>query len=97
MNDFIIGLIRTWVPIGVGFVLSWLITQGILPEEDYQTLGQQATGVLTAVLAGAYYWLVRLLAKVWPWTGVLLGYNVKPKYNDPSAATSYNAFGKEAA
>src|SRR5262249_34663094 len=29
MNDYVISLIRTWVPAGVGALISWLATRGL--------------------------------------------------------------------
>ena len=72
MTVFVLSIIRTWVPIGVGALISWLtVTVGLpeIPEEG-------ATGLiifLTAVLQGAYYLLVRWLEQKFPQIGVLLG------------------------
>lgn len=83
MNSLVLGsvvpsLIRTYVPVGVGALLSLLVTTGVLPTplpED------AAAGVVTAVTAvgiGAYYTLVRLLERWKPGFGVLLGSTQQP-------------------
>lgn len=79
MNDFFIGLIRTYTPIAVGAALSWLITLGVELEPETQAA---AVIALTGILQAAYYTLVRLAAERWPWAGSLLGVNIAPKYNE---------------
>lgn len=77
MSDAFVGLIRTWVPAGVGAALAWLITLGV--ELDPQT----ETGLITALTAlsvAAYYTLVRVLEAKWPAAGVLLGVPKRPTY-----------------
>lgn len=70
MSDAFVGLIRTWVPAGVGAFLAWLVTLGV--ELDPQTETGLLTG-LTALAIALYYTLVRLLEAKWPAVGVLLG------------------------
>jgi hypothetical protein len=70
MSDALVGLIRTWVPAGVGAVLAWLVTLGV--ELDPQTEAGLLTS-LTALSIAVYYTLVRLLEAKWPAVGVLLG------------------------
>ena len=82
MSDFLIGLIRTWVPIGVGLVVAWLTAQGILDEETSKTALINLSATLTAVLSGGYYLLVRLLAEWKPGFGILLGVNKAPAYTE---------------
>jgi hypothetical protein len=77
MSDFVVGLIRTWVPIVVGAVVSWLVTLGV--SFDAATEAGLITG-LTGLLIGVYYTVVRLLAEKWPWFGYLLGVNKAPSY-----------------
>jgi hypothetical protein len=80
MSNFLIGLIRTWVPIGVGAFFAWLVTLGV--ELD---AGTQAAAViaLTGLLQGGYYTAVRFLAEWKPSLGILLGVNKAPEY-EPS-------------
>lgn len=82
MSDFVIGLIRTYVPIAVGFVISFLVAnQWVDDETGAQVVAQISAGV-TALLSAIYYTAIRLLAERWPWFGSLLGVNVAPKYNE---------------
>lgn len=77
MSDFVISLIRTYVPIGVGAVAAWLATLGI------DVTGEAAAGLvifITALLQGLYYLVVRLLETKWPAVGALLGKKSEPIY-----------------
>lgn len=77
ISDFVISLIRTYVPIGVGALISWFATLGISLD------GEAAAGLvifLTAVLQGMYYLVVRLLERRWPAFGALLGKRSEPIY-----------------
>jgi hypothetical protein len=79
MSDFVIGLIRTYVPIVVGVLLSWLVSLGLNLDPSVQAgLISALTGILTAV----YYTAVRFLAEKWPGAGILLGVNKAPAYNE---------------
>ena len=80
MSDFIISLIRTWVPIGVGLVVAWLTAQGILDEETSKAAVINLSATLTAIFSGAYYLGVRLLAKWQPGFEWLLGAPKAPEY-----------------
>lgn len=77
MSDLIISLVRTWVPIGVGVVITWLATKGVVIEEEAK-LGLVAglTGVITAL----YYTVARVLETRWPVFGLLLGKRKTPLY-----------------
>jgi hypothetical protein len=78
MSDFVTSLIRTYVPIGVGAVVSYLVTKGIEIDANAQ-LG--LVTFLTAVLQGAYYLVARLLERKVPSVGgLLLGSSKKPEY-----------------
>lgn len=79
MNDFVTSLIRTYVPIGVGQVLSWLALQGV--EVDTDTALAMSTA-LGGLLSAAYYLIVRLVERSYPQVGVLLGSTKKPSYAD---------------
>lgn len=76
-SDFITSLIRTYVPMLVGAITTWLLSRGI--ELDANT-----TSGLVAFLTGAfsalYYLIVRLFERKFPQAGVLLGRAAKPKY-----------------
>ncbi len=84
MNDTITSLIRTYVPIVVGALISWLITLGVEVSAEAQTgLVVALTGIVTA----AYYTIVRALEKKVPWLGVLLGSAKQPEYTKEVTST----------
>lgn len=81
MNDFFTSLIRTWVPVGVGAVLTWLATNYniVVPEDASSSLVLGAAVLVTAV----YYALARAIEKAYPWLGKLLvglGVGKAPEY-----------------
>jgi hypothetical protein len=82
MSDFLIAQIRTYTPILVGVIVSFLVAQGILDEETSQSMVINLTAVMTGLFSGLYYFLVRLLAEWKPGFGILLGYNKAPEYNE---------------
>lgn len=78
------ALVRTIVPMIVGAAAAWLLAVlGItLPLEP-------ATEVVTAILSGAYYALVRWLEQKAPAFGWLLGSPRQPVYTDSTADDDY--------
>lgn len=86
LSDRIIQAIRTYVPIGVGAALTWLITLGIELDSEPQTA--LITGI-TALCIAAYWALVTALAKRWPWVGWLLGSPKTPSYAPAPEAPTY--------
>lgn len=72
IGDALIALLRTVVPMIVGWVLARLA----LPAE----VGPQLELILTALLTALYYSLVRLLSVRWSWFGWFLGYPTDPHY-----------------
>ena len=82
MSDFLIGQIRTYVPVLVGAVIAWLLSLGVLDEETSREATIALTTFGTAVITGIYYFMVRWGAESFPWLGVLLGYNKAPEYNE---------------
>lgn len=81
MNDFITSLIRTWTPIGVGAVITWLATNYsiVVPEDASSSL---VVGVLALVTA-VYYAVARAIEKAYPSLGkvlVGLGAGKAPEY-----------------
>lgn len=77
INDTLIGLIRTWVPIGVGAAISWLATNGLELDKETQTAAViAATGAIQAL----YYTVVRLVENKVPAVGWLLGTAKTPAY-----------------
>lgn len=69
MNPLASNLLRTYVPILVGAVASWLAARGI--HVDAQT---QAAAVvaMTGIFQAAYYTVVRVLEERWPAVGGVL-------------------------
>jgi len=79
VTNFGISLIRTWVPIIIGSVLSWLaINVGIVVSDDDKA--KLVVG-LTAVVIALYYGLVHLLEQKFPKFGWLLGLATRPQYH----------------
>lgn len=70
MDNYVVSLIRTWVPVGVGAVLTWLAsTLGIVIDSSTSAAATiAAVGIVTA----AYYALARLVEKRWPVVGRIL-------------------------
>lgn len=77
MTDYALSLIRTYVPIAVGAVLSWLLTLGIEVDESVRTA---AVVALTGVLQAAYYTAARWLEQRFVWARHLLGSSTTPTY-----------------
>lgn len=77
MGDFVTSLIRTYVPIIVGAVVSYLATKGLAIDES---AAAGLAAFLTAVVSGGYYLAVRLLEQKFPQVGILLGSTKKPEY-----------------
>lgn len=75
MNDFVVSLIRTFVPIAVGAALSLLATLDITGVDT-----DQAVAVVTSLTIGVYYALARFLERKFPKAGVLLGHKTAPSY-----------------
>lgn len=73
-NDLLLSLRRTLVPVIVGFLLAQAARAGFdIPAE-------QLTGVIEALITGAYYAAVRIAEQYWPAVGVLLGASRQPRY-----------------
>lgn len=74
MNDHIIAIIRTVVPMIVGAIVTYLASVNI--EIDAAAL----EAVLFPIVSGVYYIVARLLAEAVPALGWLLGHPAKPEY-----------------
>jgi len=78
LNNFITSQIRTFVPIAIGAVISFLTLKGIEIDPDTQlSLVLAVTGLLQAL----YYFLARLAEKKYPQLGFLLGSTKQPVYS----------------
>jgi len=82
MNNFVISQIRTYVPIFVGYLASWAVSQGINLDPDTE---KNLTLALGALLSGVYYYVARMLERRWPQLGWLLGSGQQPDYKAPTA------------
>jgi len=82
-SDFVVSVIRTYVPIWVGVGVTWLASVGLDLDTGSRTgLVAAATGLVIAV----YYLAVRLAGKRWPIVEkYLLGSSRKPEYTEPQA------------
>jgi len=77
VSDLVPSLIRTWVPLGMGALVSWLATKNFTIDAQTQSA---LIVVMTAAITGLYYTGVRLLEQRYPAVGrVLLGFGVKAK------------------
>lgn len=79
VRDQLASLLRTYVPIGVGFVLALLARKYdiVLDEASSDAL----VSAVTALAAAAYYVVIRILETRWKPVGWLLGLPVAPKYD----------------
>jgi hypothetical protein len=73
------SILRTGVPLLVGYFLAWPAARAFGLTED------QVTSLITIVITALYYLAVRLLEQVRPQFGWLLGYASVPKYVPASA------------
>lgn len=89
LSDTIVSFLRTWTPVLVGSLLTWLGDSfGIILEGDPSTaLVVGVTGLVIAL----YYGLVRILESRWPWFGVLLGSRKQPAYDGGGAPVAPEA------
>lgn len=78
MNNFFISLVRTYVPIAVGSVISYLVVNYGLVVDPAIT--NQLVAGLTGLIIAGYYLLARLLERKFPQLGLLLGSTQKPVY-----------------
>lgn len=82
MNNFMTSIVRTYVPIVVGSVLSFLaVRYGLAVTPDIEN---QLVAGLTGLIIAVYYGIVRLLERKFPQVGVLLGSAQKPVYVEPA-------------
>lgn len=85
MNALVASVIRTYVPVIVGQVASWLLLAHIvLPAPALVGLTAFVGGLLTAI----YYGGVRILEQQWPSFGVLLGLTASPDTYSKSTETA---------
>lgn len=79
-RDYLISQIRTYVPSGVGALISWLALRGVEVDTDMQLL--MVTGG-TALATAGYYTAASAIQRKWPATGrYLLGSSKAPTYSN---------------
>lgn len=88
IRDQLAALIRTYVPIGVGFVLTLLARKyGVIIDD---TISTSLTTGLAALVAAIYYAAVKLLEAKFPKVGWLLGFAVAPSYTKTTGSSLGN-------
>lgn len=80
VKDVLASLIRTAVPVVVGWVIAWLATRWL----DLTAYSNAINAWLVPVCIAGYYTLVRLLEAKFPAFGWLLGLKAQPKYVTPA-------------
>jgi hypothetical protein len=86
VREQLASLIRTWVPIGVGFVLALLGRKYGVVLDDASSAA--LTSGVAALAAAVYYVIVRALETRWKSVGWLLGLAVAPTYERATAPES---------
>lgn len=94
MNQYFISLIRTWVPIVVGWAITKLLVIGVVVDGD---VSDNLKVNLTMLVIGLYYAVARWLEQKFPNVGILLGYIKQPVYVDPKATVSQQQVAVDAA
>lgn len=80
MKDLIPSLIRTYVPIGVAFVVGLLTDNGVVVSDETSTAAVLA---ISGIAGSIWYALARTLESRNPLFGWLLGSPRTPSYNEP--------------
>lgn len=80
LSNLVISALRTYVPLAVGLLLTWLASTLHVVIDPSSQAGLVALCV--AVLTAAYWTLVRLVEQHFPGAGTFLGYPAKPVYNN---------------
>lgn len=70
LGSYALSLIRTYVPIAVGVVLTWLATHWGVVLDEQTSIGVALVAV--ALVAGVYYAIVRAFERHFPGLGRLL-------------------------
>jgi hypothetical protein len=81
-GDYLVSQIRTYVPSGVGALISWLALRGVEVTSDHKLL--LVTGS-TALATGLYFTAASAVQRKWPSIGrLLLGSKKTPTYSLPA-------------
>jgi hypothetical protein len=83
MNDTVVSLIRTYVPLVVGAVVAWGARKLGWVTPDTTALASS----FTVAVIGVYYAGARALEKKWPFLGFLLGVPREPAYQGTPPVT----------
>jgi hypothetical protein len=83
VRDFVLSLIRTYIPLVVAGALTWIALALDLDLTEDITTGVTAFVVLA--VTGFYYLIARFLETKWTWLSVLLG--TPPKTAAPTYGT----------
>lgn len=78
MNNFVPSLIRTYVPLAVAALVTWLASSLHIVIDPSSQAGLVALAL--SVVFAVYYGGVRLLERRWPKFGHLLGSKAQPVY-----------------
>lgn len=85
VRDKLAALIRTYVPVGVGVVLTLLARKyGVVIDDSIST---SLTTGLAGLVSAVYYAVVRVLEAKFPRLGWLLGFAVAPTYGEQKAVS----------
>ena len=81
MTDYGRSLIRTFVPLVVGSLVAWLASRGVKVDQS------ALLPAVDAIVAAAYYGVIRWAETRWPKAGWLLGAPGAPSYAATSSLT----------
>lgn len=85
MSQYIVSLIRTWVPIAIGWLIGQLFVLGVVLDD---VSSEKLKSAITALVIALYYAGARWLETRYPNAGALLGYIRQPVYVDPKKTVS---------
>lgn len=88
LSDFVVSLLRTWVPLAWGAIVTWLTTWGLLTDE-LATQAQAFAVPLVGIVSALWYMTMRLAeTHLPPWlTRLVLGSNKNPVYSPVKITT----------
>lgn len=85
LSDTAIAAIRTFVPLVVGSLISWLLTMNVVLDAATEA---SLTTALTAIVTAVYWSVVTWASKKLPILGWLLGYPSTPTYEATETSTT---------
>lgn len=93
VRDQLASLIRTWVPIGVGFLLALLARKLDIVIDEGSSAA--LTSGVAALVSAVFYGIVRILEARWKPVGWLLGLAVRPQYEPKAVGAGSTSPGPE--